>query len=242
MSKLRSIHVVIIGIVVCALVAGGLYFLVIKKAVEARDAEKTRLEAAIADGGTPQNVAAAEADLELAKEEVAVARVKYENRMRTKMPNISLDDTKTGMLALWHEQSEVLGPLLLNHIRGSKGIRLTSGITIPPPSANPNDLLQYDQMPLKIDVGKVTVSGDFGSIMNHIRSWNKLNRLVLIDQPTLNGRSPNLVCEYTMAVYLYPMAPPPSDPFTMAPPPQGGGGVGAPGTFGAPMTLPAPGQ
>jgi len=238
MGKLRSIHVVIIGIVVCVLVAVGLYFLVIKKAIEARDAEKARLDAAIAAGGTQANVEAAERDLENAKLEVAQARVKYEKRMRTKMPNISLDDTKTGMLALWREQSEVLGPLLLNHIRSSKGIRLVSGITIPPPTVNPNDLMQYDQIPIRIDVGKVSVAGDFNSIINHLESWNKLNRLVLIDQPTLNGQSPNLVCEYTMTVFLYPMAPPPTDPFTMAPP-QGGDTAGAPGLLGGPP-IPAP--
>ncbi|MEN6520159.1 MAG: hypothetical protein ABFD46_03280 [Armatimonadota bacterium] len=227
MSKLRRIHIVIIGVVVCLLVGAGLYFLVIDKAVKARDAALAERDSVINAGGTELNCNNMFKSLQDANAKVLEKTAEYEKTMRARMPNISLDDTRTGMLALWHEQSEVLGPLLLNHIRSSKGIQLMSSIQIPAPTVNPNDLQSYADSPIRIDVGKVSVSGNFKSIMNHLRSWNKLNRLVLVDQPSLTGESPNLVCEYTLSVFLYPMTPP--GPTVDIAPPAGGDGMSAGG-------------
>ncbi|MEN6372043.1 MAG: hypothetical protein ABFD64_08525 [Armatimonadota bacterium] len=228
MSKLRRIHIIIIGVVVCLLVGAGLYFLVVDKAVKARDAALVERDGVLGAGGTEANCNDKFKELQDANLKVLEATAKYEKTMRARMPNISLDDTRTGMLALWHEQSEVLGPLLLNHIRSSKGIHLLSSIQIPNPTANPNDLQNFADSPIRIDIGKVSVSGDFKSIMNHLRSWSKLNRLVLIDQPSLTGESPNLVCEYTLSVFLYPMTPP-GPPIDIAPPANSSGGTGGMG-------------
>lgn len=236
MSKLRRIHVVIIGVLVCLMVGAGLYFLVIDKAVKARDAAMAESKSEIAAGGTEQNCNEMFKYLQEANLTVVKKTAEYEKIMRTKMPNISLDDTRTGMLALWHEQSEVLGPLLLNHIRSSKGTHLMSAIQIPAPRVNPNDLLEFSESPIRIDVGKVSISGNFKSIMDHLRSWNKLNRLVLIDQPTLRGESPNLVCEYSLTVFLYPMTPP--GPNVDIAPPAGSGGGMSGGMPGGMLSMP----
>jgi hypothetical protein len=242
MSKLRKIHVIIIGVLVCVIAAVGMYFVLIKKATEARDATKADCESKISQGGTPQNVQFQKDDVVKANMEVAEARVNFDRYMREKMPNISLEDRKAGMLALWHEQSEVLGPLLIHWIQGS-GVRLASSIAIQAPPADPNSINYDDVTPIRIDIGRVKVEGDFAQLMKHIRMWNSCNRLVLIDQPTLSGQSPNLACEYNLSVFIFPRTR--SGPTIEMAGSGAAGGMGGPGMpmpgMAGPGGIPTPG-
>lgn len=204
-SKLRKIHIVIIGCLVCALVGVGIYFLFIKKASEALKVETARYNQ-YAPTGTMANVQAAQLDVQKALQEVAEKQTELDHFMRAKMPNLNFARRDTGMLALWHEQSEVLGPLLIRWINQS-GVKLSSSITIPAPPSNPNALSADPNAPIRLDLGKIKVEGNFKKLMDHIRRWNSCNRLVLIDSPTLTGQSPNLACEYSLTVFLFPRTP-----------------------------------
>lgn len=180
-----------------------MYFILVKPAMETRDANMKTRDDTIANGGTQDNVRIKNDDLLLAQQEVAQAQSLMDKYMREKMPNISLQDRRIGMLALWHEQSEVLGPLLIKWINNS-GVRLSSSISIQAPPANPNAITYDAVTPIKIDLGRISVTGTFKQIMKHIRMWNSCNRLVLIDLPTLSGESPNITCEYSLSVFIFP--------------------------------------
>jgi hypothetical protein len=214
MGKIRKIHIVLIcGVVACLIVACGMYFLPIKNATKDRDAAKSAYDSTISQGGTQSNVDAQKKKYEEAQIFVESKKQALNVYMHAKMPVLrfgpDVEDRKFGMLALWHEQSEVLGPLLIKWIT-STGVKLESNIAIPAPPVNPNDSAAFpadDYTPIKLDLGKVKIQGDFKQIMNHIRKWNDCSRLVLIDQPTLAGTSPNLTCEYNLTVFLFPTAP-----------------------------------
>lgn len=231
MSKLRKLHVVIIGVLVCIIVGAGMYFLLVKKAIEAREAEKTRYNTAVTNGGTQQNVITQKANYEKAVVEVNETEIKYQRYMRAQMPLISLADRKTGMLQLWHEQSEVLGPLILSHIQRS-GVKLSSEIKVDAPKANPNEIIVGGSQPITLDLGKIKVEGDFKTIIKHLKSWNSCKRLAMIENPALAGNSPNLACEYNLKVFLFPA----SDPGEIVPlAPAGGDQSGMGGMLGGGM-------
>lgn len=231
MKKLRKLHVLIIGVLVSIIVAVGMYFVVIKPAIKTRDDNKAQLESNIASGGTDENVRIQKEDVVKAEQEVASEQLALEKYMKEKMPNISLQDRATGMLALWQEQSETLGPLLVSWIKRS-GVRLASQITIPAPPANPNAITYDEVTPIRIDLGRIRVEGSYQQILKHLRKWNQCNRLVMIDLPALSGESPNLACEYNLTVFLFPRTPS-GDLLDMA----GGGdaGAGMGGMPGMPM-------
>ncbi len=210
-TKLRRIHVVIIGIVVCAIIGAGMFFVMIKKSNEAMKAEQARLDQ-FAPTGTPSNVKAAEKDRDAARIEVADAQNTLDKYMRAKMPYLNFSDPPgadpgtgraTGMLALYTEETQNLAPLLYRFAGRTPGVAVLSEITIPAPPFNPNDPM-FAQDVITLAVGKMKVRGSYKAIMNHIRSWSACGRLVDINAPSFTGTSPKLECEYDMTVYLMP--------------------------------------
>lgn len=201
LSKLRRIHVIIIGLVVWVLLSVGLFFVLIKPASENLKKEQARYDAA-APEATPQKRAEAERKLEQAKIEVAKVEAEFNAVLDQKMPNLRFDQRDKGMLDLWHEQVEVLGPLIEKFVKQS-GVTMLSSIQIPPPPVNPNDPL-FSQDYFVVPIGQVRVSGNFNTILDHIKKWNTFNRLVQIDMPSLEGPSPSLTSTYNMSVYIFP--------------------------------------
>jgi hypothetical protein len=200
LSKLKRLHVIIIGSVACVVCAAGLYFLLIKP-LDASIAETTaQLDASRL---VANQLDTSVRDLDAAKSEVIVNEAKLNRYQVSKMPNISFAERDKGMIQLWHEQSETLGPLLERW--GSKHGTLLSGMPIPAPPANPNEL---QPGMIKISVGKVDVAGNFRSLLSNIRSWNQCPRLVQIDRPSLSGTSPFLKASYELTVYIFPRTDP----------------------------------
>jgi len=157
---------------------------------------------------------------------------KLEVYMNAKMPNLDFSDRAKGMVQLWHEQIETLGPLLESYINRS-GVKLISpNITVPAPPVNPNDPV-FSQPVITVPVGQVQVQGNFRQIMDHIRKWNNCNRLVMVDLPTLTGNSPTLQAAYNLTVFIFPRRE--------AGPTVAMAGAGGPGgtAVGAPPTMPA---
>lgn len=197
MSKLKSLHVVIIGSVVCILIGVGTYFLVIKKVNEEIAALNGRLATATQVESTRQTVIAR---LEQAKINNQRLQATLEKYMRAKMPAISFQDRPQGMIALWKEHAETLGPLL-RAWPTKTGVNMTSSVAIPTPPVDPNTI---DTSIIKIDIGSFTVIGDYTTLMNHVRSWNRFNRLVQIDMGSLSGNSPFMSLTYTVTVFIFP--------------------------------------
>jgi len=206
-SKLRRIHVVIIGCAVIVVVGVGMYFLLITKA-QKRLTDETNRYNQYAQTGTIEYVNAQKADFEHALQEVAAQEAKLNAYFNAKMPYLDFRDRKQGMIALWQEQSLNLGPLIINWIANS-GVRFESAnsIRIPAPPANPNELSSDPLAPITIPLGRIRVTGSFNQILAHLAKWNSCKRLVMIDNPSLSGTSPNLTCEYDATVYIFPRYP-----------------------------------
>lgn len=196
MSKLKAIHIAIIGFLVCIIVGVSTYFLVIKKCNEEITALNGRLEIATQVYQTRPQV---EAKLAAAKQNNQVLQIKLEKYMRAKMPALTFQDRTQGMIALWKEQVETLGPMI-NAWPQRTGVFMSSKVAIPNPPVDPNTI---DTSLIKIPIGSFTVTGDFRTLMQHIRSWNKFNRLVQIDVGSLSGQNP-MTLNYTVTVYVFP--------------------------------------
>jgi len=230
LSKIRWQHIIIIGATVCALLGVGIYFLLIKPVREQVMAVDKKLQDSL--GYIAENEGPTQVAFDAAVNEVSAIQsrlAKYEN---SKMPNLSLASREKGMIDLWIEQVEVLGPILERW--GSKGgVRLVSPVNIPAPPTNPNVI---DANMIKIPIGKMEVVGDFLSIMKHIGEWNKCPRLVQIDRPSVSGTSPQLKASYEVTVYIFPRGAA-GPPVQMA---GGSTGGGAAATTSAPTTSSAP--
>jgi hypothetical protein len=227
LSKLKRLHVIIIGVVACVLCAVGLFFLLIKPLNEQIATTTSQLTEA---QGIAAQLPESKQQLVAAQSQVRLVQIQLDRYQASKMPNLSFVERDKGMLQLWHEQSEVLGPVLERW--ASRGVRLESGIGVPAPPSNPNDL---QPGMIKIPLGKVDIDGNFRALLDNLRGWNNCPRLVQIDRPSLSGTSPFLKATYEMTVYIFPRTEP-GPSIKMA-----GGGGAAPGAApGGPAPAPAP--
>ena len=196
-SKLKVIHVIIIGSLACVLMIVGFYFALIKKINENIADVRRQYDDAkvIADKRT-----SVEAELAQAKRDNDLLLVKYTKMMNEKMPVLSFQDRMGGWFELMHEQADVLGPKLTAWPAKS-GIRMTSSFTIPPP---PDDWNSLSDKMITIPLGNVTVTGTFAKILAHVRSWNHFDRLVQVDPVDLSGHSPYMTGTYALTLYIFP--------------------------------------
>src|SRR5579871_988088 len=88
-ARITRLHVIIIVVVLTLLVVGGEWYFLIKPQQEAFDAAKARYDAAY-PGGTPDKMAAAQANLKKAKQQVAEAEATWKVYDRQLMPDIDL--------------------------------------------------------------------------------------------------------------------------------------------------------
>ncbi len=197
MSKLRRIHVIIIGCTACALVVAGLYFLVIKKANERIAAVQTELDQATQ---IANRLPSAQRKLTEVKDEYNRQLTAYSSFTRAKMPALTFADRPQGMIALWKEQAEVLGPMVQRWPEKT-GVRFLTSVKVPAAPTDPNAI---SAGLISVPLGTFQVQGDFRTIMNHIRKWNDFGRLVQLSPITINGPSPGMTASYNVTVLLVP--------------------------------------
>ncbi len=200
-SKLKSIHVVIIGSVACILIVVGLYFLFVKNAnarIAALNVRYTQADSVY------QTLNSVESNLATTNQKFNLVKSKNDRYMREYMPPLSCTDRAQGMLQRWNEQAKILGPMI-KAWPSKYGVTLTSSVSVPAPPVNPNNI---DNSMITLPMGTFSVTGDFRSIMAHIRSWNKFHRLVQIDAVSLDGQSPNITAQYNVTVYIFPQGEP----------------------------------
>ncbi|MGI6294897.1 MAG: hypothetical protein ACOX3G_02315 [Armatimonadota bacterium] len=203
-SKLKKIHIIIIGSVLCVLVGVAVFFLQIKPQMEALKAAKARYDKAVVKGNE-QSKQQAKRDLAKAMMDFSIAQAQLDVQMRKRMPDLDFSRRDIGMLALWNEQIKTLGPLLENFAK-DKNVRVSQAtFQIQPPPANPNDAV-FDQDVLVFPLGSISVEGGFKELMDNIRRWNNCSRLVMVGAPTLAGVSPQLKAVYPLTCYVFPRA------------------------------------
>lgn len=230
-SKLRTIHVIIIGSFACIVVIVGLFFLLIKNSYKEIAALNARYQTAQQKWVQKASV---ETRLATARANSRIVMAKYEGYLRTKMPPISFQDRTQGMIALWKEQGETLGPLLQSW-PARTGVTLLSSVQVPAAPVDPNSI---DATLISIPIGSFSVKGGFRTILSHLRSWNDFNRLVQIGPATLSGSSPGMTAEYAVTVYIFPSGEA-GPPVAMAGTGQAGlGGMPGVGAAGPPPAGP----
>ncbi len=186
LSKLGKLHIIIIGSVLCIIVAVAMFFFLIKPQRERYQAALTRYEAA-EPLGNAQAEATALAAREKAYEELAAAQQLLDVQMAKRMPYLDFSNRETGMLSLWKEQIVKMGPYLEEFARSDGNVEVYAPtFSLPAPPASPNAAV-FSQDVIVFDLGTVQVVGDFKSIMNNIKRWNKCGRLVMVSPATLQG-------------------------------------------------------
>lgn len=188
----------IIGSVLCVMIAAGLYFLIVAKANE-------RIKGVQAELDTATQIAArlpsAERKLEQVRLEYSRQFTAYNRFMRAKMPAIALADRPQGMIALWNEQAFTLGPML-ERWPAKTGVRRMNSVSVPAAPTDPNAI---NTTFIPISIGTFQVQGDYGTIMRHVRRWNDFGRLVQLSPISISGQSPNMTAQYSVTVLLVPM-------------------------------------
>ncbi len=204
-SKLRKLHIIIIGSVLCVIAVVAQYFFLIKPKMEAYKAADERYKKAIVLGN-PQAENKAIDDRIKAVARVAQVQQSWAAEMARRMPDLSFTRRDFGMLQLWQEQINTLGPLLERSAKDPNMSAVVARFGIPTPPLNPNDPI-FDKEPLIFPLGNVQVQGSsFKSVMNNIRRWNNCNRLVMVGPPAVSGNSPRLSAAYSLTCYIFPWA------------------------------------
>lgn len=201
-SKVRRIHVVIIGVVVALILGAGQYFALISPTmaqIKSLEDEKAGHEQARAElPKAQQELAKAKADALSAKLQLA----RYEDRYMRLGPArelLSMADRTKAMVLLWKEQADTLAPLLERSVKKS-GVRLLTPITVPAPPSDPNQIPKEQiSIPLSIQV-----SGSFPQIVKFLRSIPNFPRLIQITNVTLQGESPRMVAQVDFTVNYLP--------------------------------------
>lgn len=155
--------------------------------------------------GNEQSKAQAEQQLADAQAAKVKKYREYNEMMTQKMPVLDFTNRDVGMIAMWYEQITKLGPLLESFAYDKNVDMDPPSFTLPAPPSSPSDSLFTSDL-LTFDLGNITVRGDFKSVMANIRRWNQCKRLVMVDNVSLQGTSPNLEASYSIKCYVYPTA------------------------------------
>lgn len=200
LNRLNPLVVAIIGVVLCAMSAAGIYFLCIQPA----NNQIAAANASISDSGdvSAQAKNTAEKSLASAKVQVAAIQLNWRKKQDTLMPPYDVSDRFRAWKQLSYELEAYLGPDIERWVPRT-GVTLLSAVTIGAPPSSPNGITNA---PLVIPIGGGTMSvgGSFRGILAHILRWNNFNRLVLINNLQMAGTSPYIEGTYSASVIIFP--------------------------------------
>jgi hypothetical protein len=182
-----------------------MFFLLIKPQQDAYATYLDRYNKAVVLGNDAQERKAQD-DLKQAYVNAANIQQMYDLRMRQRMPDLDFEDRELGMLSWWREVTKTLDPLLNSFAKDNSVANVQVNFQMPALPYTPNDSL-FDQDVIVIPLGSVSASGNFKSLMNNIRRWNRCSRLVMLEAaPSLAGSSPNLTVNYPVRCIIFPRA------------------------------------
>ena len=229
---LKKIHIVIIGVVLGLLMAGGMVFAVINPErtllTEAQTATEEYETKAAQKPQAEKEVRAAE----IARATKRIDLLKYENRymrLGDQRAFLSMKDPQRAMILLWNEQAQTLGPLLTTFIRRS-GVRLVSPLQIPGAPVDPNQINPNLYM---VPLGQIQVIGTFAQINRFLRSLRAAPRLIQVNNVELAGESPQITATIDLTMLVLPR-----DSGAYKPVPLATGDASAAGGTFVPSTVP----
>lgn len=205
-SKLKVMHVAIIGVVVALVALGVAYFAFIKPTNEQIAQKQSELEGLQQQAAKlPSSQQALQrANLDRAKSQAALAR--YEARYMRVGPNRQIIDfagqegRTRAMLVLWREQAETLGPILERYMNRA-GVRLLTPIAVPPA---PTDPMAINPAEIRLDFPGIQVTGTYRNILRFLNSLREIPRLILVNNVTLSGSSPLITAAIDLSVFILP--------------------------------------
>lgn len=202
-SKLKKLHIIIIGAVLCVIAIVAQYFLLVKPKMEEFKSWEDKYKAA-AVLGNPQAENQAIAERNAAELAASQAEQSLRAEMERRMPDLSFSDRKFGMLQLWHENIKNLGPLMEAFAHDPNCTSVSGQFNIPTPPLNPNDPI-FDA-PVLTFQGSIHAQGStFKSILNNVRRWNNCRRLVMVGPPAISGNTPRLSVAYSITGFIFPV-------------------------------------
>lgn len=183
-----------------------MFHFMIKPAQQQLAAEQARVAAAQPGANQMAEAQALQYKAESIKKRDATKN-NYMAFMKQRMPTLSFVRREVGMVALWQEQLHTLGPLLTKFVMSDKTVKVDPvNFVIPDPPYTPNDPA-LEQEHFEFNLGTVSATGDYQSLMNHVRRWRKAPRLARVDNVSLQGNTPDLRVSYSLTVYIYPITP-----------------------------------
>jgi hypothetical protein len=227
-ARLTPGIVAAIGITLSLLALGGILYFLVKPTQDRIVVQKARFDANYPDS-TPPVQAKARKDLADAKIKVAQTKARWAQTSAAIMPRYDVGAPRfTSLGQLTYELTHYLGPDIERQLRVG-GVTSGTKVALPPPPISPNDITNA---PVVIQLGSITVNGDFRRILTHFYDWQYFNRLVLVDGLNLTGNSPYMQGTYTATLYIFPQ----NDDKVVPPIPAAGGGAAAgaapgPGAF-----------
>ncbi len=255
MNKLTFAHIIIIGVVITAIVAGVMYFLMIKPKKE--DTESTLATAASTrqNGGTQEMINQKKNELKKTEADAKETEAKWKVNDVKYMPRLPYDE-KTNALDLYFKPDvgrtskgkatgfrdipTVWGEWLTAWYDAQKklGVEREPGVEFPieafstDPNALPARLQNHLTFPKDGGTWPVKLKcKDFNAALDHLKRFNSMERhgMPVINNVAISGHSPDLELSYDLAIYIIPRTGAP------VPEPMIGGAAGAPAAGGAPM-------
>jgi hypothetical protein len=147
----------------------------------------------------PQLLDAAQTSLVNANKQAVVVGAQWSEVLNTKNPRIDYSDRWKAWLQWGTEADYDFAPRLNSFLKHTGVATLTSiaGPSFPSdPNAIPMGLLEF---PLPT----ITVFGSYNQIVNHLASWNRFSRIVVVDNLALQGYSPFMTGTYSATEYVF---------------------------------------
>ncbi len=247
LSKITRLNIIVISVMIALNIVVATFFVIIRPMNKEIEGLNSQIEQYTARAAQRRQV---EKKLAEALALKAVTQITW-NKIRARVMPTHLEvknadrDTMIRIMPTFWREPERLTAMMAKWIGSQKGVRISGSFTLAPPGVDPM-ALPYGSWHR---IGEqFTATGDFQAVLHHLEKWNKSPRLVMINDVSLAGTSPNLVATYTANLYqtldgarpaggaaptaaapgAMPGAMPGAGPATLSSP--GAGSFGAPGT------------
>ena len=215
--RITPLIVAIIGTIVLLGAPAAMYFLLIAPKNTDIAAQKARYapNAQYTDPVQgPQLLDAANKSLDDANAQAIVVRKQWAHILLTKNPNIDYQNRWVTWLQ-WASLVDYDFAPRLNSFLHHTGVTCMTTVGAPSIPSDPNAV---PTGLLAAPLPTVTVFGSYKQITNHVASWNRFSRIVLVNGLRVTGYDPFMTGTYTATEYMFtrhalaPGPPVPSDP------------------------------
>ncbi|MHB1463201.1 MAG: hypothetical protein ACYC1M_18080 [Armatimonadota bacterium] len=247
LSKITRLNIIVISVMVALNIVVATFFVIVRPMKKEIEGLNSQIETYTARAAQRTQVAKKLAEAVALKAVTQTTWNKIKSRvMPTNLEVKSADrDTMIRIMPTYWREPERLTSIMTKWIGSQKGVRISGSFTLNHPGVDP---LGLPKGTWNANGGQFTATGDFQTVLHHLERWNKSPRLVMINEVSLAGTSPNLVATYTAQLYqtidgprpvggaspaaatpgAVPGATPGAGPATLTTP--GAGNFGAPGT------------